>query len=219
MGRPYWRWLDEASPVRARLPAALRTPPAAADSPAAAALAASVAARNPIALSLISLDGTAKQPDQRGSRRIILAVGMLRRGDDIDQIAHVAGLPRLLIELIRDELEKDEPEGADLRNRVDHRFDERLRGLRRRSRQARQVAIVTAIIELAAFANIAAAITALIRHSVDIGVVTGVMALALMLAVWTLARAVTPIRPIAPHAPPPEPGARDRTTRTDDFTH
>jgi hypothetical protein len=213
MSRPYWRWRDElrppTPPVISRPPAALRTPPVVGDSPAAAALAASAAARHPIALSLIPLDGTAKQPDQRGTRRIILTVAMLRRGNDIDQIVHVTGLPRPLIELIRDELEKDEPEGADLRDRADHRFDERLRRLRRRSRQARQVAVVTAIIEVAAFANIAAAITALIRHSVDIGVVTGVVALALMLAVWTLARAVTPTRPATQHPRPPVPGARD----------
>jgi hypothetical protein len=79
----------------------------------------------------------------------------------------------------------------------------------RRSRQARQLAIVTVIIEVAALANIAAAITALIRHSIDIGVVTGVIALALILAVWTLARAVTPTRPPTQHPPPPVPGARD----------
>jgi hypothetical protein len=212
MGRPYWRWRDElrppTPPVRPRPLAALRTPPVVADSPAAAALAASAAARHPIALSLISLDGTAKQPDQRGTRRIILIVAMLRRGADIDQIVHVTGVPPPLIELIRDELEKDEPEGADLRNRVDPRFDERRRRLRRRSRQARQLAIVTVIIEVAALANVAAAITALIRHSVGIGVVTGVIALALMLAVWTLARAVTPTQPTT-HPPPPVPGARD----------
>jgi hypothetical protein len=186
----------------------MRTPPVVADAPAAAPLAASGAARHPIALSLIPLDGTAKQPDQRGTRRIILAVAMLRRDGDIDQVVYLTGLPCPLIELIHNELEKDEPEGADLRNRADPRFDERLRRLRRRFRQARQLAIVTVIIEVAALANIAAAVTALIRHSLDIGVVTGVIALALMLAVWTLARAVTPTQPRTQH-PPPVPGARD----------
>jgi hypothetical protein len=137
----------------------------------------------------------------------MLAAAMLRRGDDVDQIVEVTDVPRALIELIRDELDKGEPEGRKLQHRVNPRLGGRRRRRRQGTRQTRQLIIVTVIIEGAASANIVASITALIQHSVNVGVLTGVVALALTLALWTLLRAVTPPKPTTQH-PPPEPGGR-----------
>jgi hypothetical protein len=220
MGWSHWRMFHElgrpAPPAVPRPPAAPQPLPTVPGSPAAVppaawaeAVAAWAAARDPFAPSLIAFDATANHRDQRGSRRTMLAAAMLRRGDDIDQIAQVTGVPRALIELIRDELDKGETERGELHDRVDPRLGKRLRRRWRRSPQARQLITMTVIVEFAASANIVASITALIQHSVNLGVLTGVVALALILAVWTLVRAVTPTKPTPPRPPPPAPGARD----------
>jgi hypothetical protein len=42
--------------------------------------------------------------DRRGSRRLLVAAELLRRGDDIDRVAAITRVPVALLELIRDEL-------------------------------------------------------------------------------------------------------------------
>ena len=46
-----------------------------------------------------------RDPDRHGSRRTLLAGVLLRRGNQVDQVAEVTGIPIALVELIRDELD------------------------------------------------------------------------------------------------------------------
>ena len=60
-----------------------------------------------------------------------------------------------------------------------------------RSLRAWRMIIVLWVVEIAAVANIIACVSALVRHNTDLGLFTGLVAVALMLAVFGVSRATT----------------------------
>jgi hypothetical protein len=62
---------------------------------------------------------------------------------------------------------------------------------RRRSLRTWRMIIVLWVIEIAAVANIVACVSALVRHNTDLGLLTGLVAVALTLAVFGVSRATT----------------------------
>jgi uncharacterized integral membrane protein len=141
--------------------------------------------------------------DHRGSRRILLATVLLRRGDDPESIADITGVPIAMLELIRahdrtPERDKDRgPEvGEDAGERYPH--NRRTESPQGRSARARWVVIALVILEVVAVANVLACATALFRGSTDLGVLTGLVALALTGGVFLLARAARSPAPLTP---------------------
>jgi hypothetical protein len=119
--------------------------------------------------------------DDRRSRRMALASALLRR-DDIHQVAAITDVPAALLELMSDGLSNT---GRDRRL-------PRQRKRPRRTRLARQRILAAVIIEVAAIANITACIVALLRHDADLGMLTGVIAAVLTVAVVVAARLLSP---------------------------
>jgi len=107
---------------------------------------------------------------------MLLAAAMLRRGDDIDRVAAISDVPYALLDLISGELSGTSRSTA-----------EEL-GPERRTRRASRRFIAVVIIEIAATANIAGCVVALLRHDTDLGVLTAVIAGSLTVAVTLLAR-------------------------------
>ena len=62
---------------------------------------------------------------------------------------------------------------------------------RRRPLRARRMIIVLFVVEIAAVINIVACVSALVRHDAILGLFTGLVALALTLAVFGVSRATT----------------------------
>src|SRR5665647_2572950 len=60
-----------------------------------------------------------------------------------------------------------------------------------RSLRAWRMIIVLWVVEIAAVVNIVACVSALVRHNTDLGLFTGLVAVALMLAVFGVSRATT----------------------------
>ena len=130
-----------------------------------------------------------------------LAALMLRRGDDVNVVAADTEVPVAMLELLRAELEAA----------AEHSQNLRWEAYRRRSARIRRTIIVAVSIEVVALANIVACITAFLRHDRGLGLVTGVVAAALMIAVYLigrpLARTLRP--PAADHQAPPPPRRSD----------
>lgn len=110
---------------------------------------------------------------------MLFAAAMLRRGDDIDQVEAISGVPHALLDLMSAELSGT---GSDRRSTTG--------GLRpeRRTRRASGRFIAVVVIEIAAAVNIAGCAVALLRHEPDLAELTAVIAGSLMLAVTLLAR-------------------------------
>jgi len=126
-----------------------------------------------------------------------LAAAMLRRGDDIDRVAAISDVPYALLDL--------SGTSSDRRSTA-----EELRP-GRRTRRASQRFIAVVIFEIAATANIAGCVVALLRHDTDLGVLTAVIAGSLTLAV-PCSRGYRPPRPasVLSGAGQP-PGRRDQS--------
>jgi hypothetical protein len=163
-----------------RRPRAFTLPASAADTPPAPARDARADSRD-------LPHSPARQPpalfpapgdDDRRSRRMALASALLRRGDDIDQVAVITDVPAALLELMSDGLSNA---GRDRRLPRPGKRP-------RRARRARQRILAAVIIEVAAIANIAACVVALLRHDTDLGMLTGVIAAVLTVAVVVAAR-------------------------------
>jgi hypothetical protein len=111
--------------------------------------------------------------------RMLRAAGMLRRGEDIVAVAALTGVSVALLELLRTDLAQD--------TGTHHQ-----QGLAPPERQRRSWPrwrlVVLVVIELVAMANIAAAVTALVRHSTGLGVLSGVVAITLTLIILLLIR-------------------------------
>jgi hypothetical protein len=73
----------------------------------------------------------------------------------------------------------------------DRRIEQHWNWYRRRSLHARRIIIALLAVEITAVVNIVACVSALVRHNTDLGLRTGVVAVALTLTVAWVSRAVT----------------------------
>lgn len=143
-------------------------------------------------------------PDRGGSARIRAAARLLLEGRDRTEVARITGVPEALLEMIETELAQqrqreagdrggdEDLRGAAGRDVLALEHFERLLDLHRQQlRRQRGTIVAVVIIEAAAAANIVASITSLFEQSVKLSVLTGIVAVALVLAVWLLARSST----------------------------
>lgn len=127
--------------------------------------------------------------DDRASLRIRLAALMLRRGDDVGDASVATDVPVALLELLRAEVADE----GDL--------DEQRRASVHGARRRRRVVIAVLIMEVAAVANIVVGLTAPIGHLAGLGLLATLIAGALIVAVYVVAKYSTP-----PASPTRHPG-------------
>lgn len=114
--------------------------------------------------------------DRRASVRMQLAALMLRRGDDVGDVAVATDVPVAMLDLLRGEVADE----ADL--------NQQRRAAVHYARRRRRVVAAVLIIEVAAVANIILCITALIRHDAGLGILASLIPAALVLAVYAVAK-------------------------------
>lgn len=136
--------------------------------------------------------------DQQASQRVRLATLMMRRGDALGDIAAATDVPVAMLQLLR----------AEQKDAATDRQEQRWDNNHRRVTYARRVILTVAIIDVAATANIIACVTALIHHNHRLGALTGLLAIALLAAVYLVAKPAArtlrpPVRGRRP--PPPQP--------------
>lgn len=126
--------------------------------------------------------------DRRASVRMQLAVLMLRRGDDVEDVAVATDVPVALLELLRGEV-ADEA----------HLDQQRLATVHGAPRRRRTV-IAVLVIEVAAVANIVVGVTALIGHRAGLGLLTSLVSAALIFSVYAVAKYATRTAHLTGHA-------------------
>jgi len=119
--------------------------------------------------------------DHRASLRILLAANLLRRGEDLAHVSEVTGVPVALAELIQAE---QVPEHNPSRDRAGWEVQQQ------RLVRKRMLVFVVVVIDVAALANLVVGITALYQRSAALGVVTGIIALVVVLIVSAVHRIV-----------------------------
>ncbi len=109
---------------------------------------------------------------------MLLAAVLLRRGDSIIEVAARTRVPLALLEMVREELDSN---GEAPRAQIPQpaRF-----GSSRRTRRK----LGALVIVVTALANITACVTALLWHNPTLGMLTGIVAIALVVAVTVLGR-------------------------------
>ena len=133
-------------------------------------------------------DSAVPHDDDRSSVRMKLAHLMLRRGDDLADIAQRTAVPVPLLELMRDERDNPGPRpGSGPRDGRRHRVARRRPGGGDSSLTMRMIVMVV-IIDFVAFCNITVCVTALVEHHRAWGATTGAIALGLIIAVSRLIR-------------------------------
>jgi len=120
--------------------------------------------------------------DHRASLRTRYAAILLDRGEDLAVVSAITGVPIALLELIRDERFEQDVHDRDVVRWQAHRT---------RSVKARWALVAVVLIDVVAVVNIGVCVTALYYRRADLVVLTGVVAGALVLAVWVLERVVT----------------------------
>jgi hypothetical protein len=166
---------------------------------------------------------------------MLLAAALLDRGHDLNQVAATTGVPAALLELVRDgptaeggSNAGDGPAATTMNERTsvdalsaseeDRRIEQHWNWYRRRSLRARRMIIALLAVEITAVVNIVACVSALVRHNTDLGLITGVVAVALTLAVFEVSRAVTGAGANRRATSRPPPGT-DEDRNTDGFPH
>ena len=156
----------------------------------------STAAMRELLTTAATREGRAWHPheDHRASHRMLLAAALLRQGQDIGTVAAETHVPMALLELVRDELGHQATPPQHPRHPPHSQ--------RRRSPRAWQRVAAVAVVEVA-IANIVMSITALVWHSGSLGMLSGIVAFVLVLAVTLLSRLLSPTQHAVP--PPNEP--------------
>jgi len=123
--------------------------------------------------------------DYRASLRTLLAANLLRRGEGLAHVAEVTGVPVALVELIRAEQVLEVPAPNTSRDRSGWKVQQQ------RLVKNRMLVFVVVVIDVAAVANLVVGITALYQRSAALGVLTGIIALIVVLIVSALRHVVS----------------------------
>jgi hypothetical protein len=177
-----------------------RPAPSPVSGPRPPAMSARPATRDPSAPAGVPPAPASADPDRRGSRRLLVAAELLRRGDDIGRVAAITRVPVALLELVRDEIGDQgtgkpaatastggigdrgaRPDGQD------ERLGEQLELGGRQLARARHRIVVLVLTEVAAAASVAACLAALVWHRPGLAALAG-LAAALMFAVFLVSR-------------------------------
>ena len=123
------------------------------------------------------------ESEGQASVRMQLAAVMLLRGDDVADVAAATDVPAELLELLRAEVTDYVDDAA---------LDRQRRAAARRMKRSRRLVIAVLLLEVAAVANIVVGVTALIGHVAGLGLLASLVAAALILGVYAVARYAAP---------------------------
>lgn len=115
--------------------------------------------------------------DHRGSTRMRLAAALLRRGQDLPTVAERTGVPVPLLELLL--AEQQTPPRRPL-PRLGH------------AAVTLRMTVTVLIVEFLAFCSLTVSITAMLERAPNVGVVSGALGVALIVAAWSLIRRSRP---------------------------
>ncbi len=123
--------------------------------------------------------------DHRASLRILLAANLLRNGEDRARVADVTGVPVALVELIQAEQGLEIPAPNTSRDRSGWKVQQQ------RWVTNRMLVFVVVVINVAGVANLVVGIIALYQRSAVLSVLTGIIALIVVLMVAALRHIVS----------------------------